>query len=294
MRIFVTGASGWIGSAVTAELLANGHDVLGLARSDSSAEKVAALGAEVHRGSLEDLDGLRNAAEKSDGVVHLGYDHDFSQMERAADLNAGALEVLGSVLGEGAPFVIASGVAGLTQGRAATENDVPDPSRHPRIAASQKALALSERGIRTAEARFAPTVHGPGDHGFISVLVDVARERGVSGYVEEGANKWAAVHRVDAARLVAKAVESAPPGTVLHAVAEEGVSTRDIAEAIGAGLGVPVESVPADKAAEHFGWIAMFFGMDAAASNDLTRKQFDWEPTNPTLLEDLAGGSYFA
>ncbi len=293
MRIFVTGASGWIGSAVTAELLADGHDVLGLARSDSSAEKVAALGAEVHRGSLEDLDSLRTAAEKSDGVVHLGYDHDFSQMERAADLNARALEVLGGALGADAPFVFASGVAGLTEGRPATERDAADPSRHPRIAASQRALALSERGVRTVEARFAPTVHGAGDHGFISVLVGVARERGVSGYVGDGTNQWAAVHRADAARLVAKAVESAPPGTVLHAVGEEGVPTRAIAEAIGRGLGVPVESVPVAEAAEHFGWIGMFFGMGAAASNDLTRALLDWEPTNPTLLEDLAGGSYF-
>ena len=293
MRIFVTGASGWIGSAVTAELLSGGHDVLGLARSEASAERVAALGAEVHRGSLEDLESLRTAAEKSDGVVHLGYDHDFSQMERAAELNAQALEVLGGALEADAPFVIASGVAGLTRGRPATERDVADPSRHPRIAASQQALALSERGVRTVEARFAPTVHGAGDHGFISVLVGVARERGVSGYVGDGTNQWAAVHRADAARLVAEAVGSAPPGTVLHAVGEERVSTRAIAEAIGRGLDVPVESVPVDGAAEHFGWIGMFFGMDAEASNDLTRELLDWEPGNPTLLGDLAGGSYF-
>lgn len=221
MRIFVTGASGWIGSAVTAELLANGHDVLGLARSDSSAAKVAALGAEVHRGSLDDLGSLRSATEKSDGVVHLGYDHDFSQMERAADLNAEALELFGSTLGAGAPLVIASGVAGFSLGRPATERDVADTSRHPRIAATRKALALSDRGVRSVEARFAPTVHGIGDHGFISVLVGVARERGVSGYIEEGSNKWSAVHRTDAARVVVKAVESAPPGTVLHAIGEE-------------------------------------------------------------------------
>jgi hypothetical protein len=189
--------------------------------------------------------------------------------------------------------VIASGVAGLSQGPPATERDAADPSRHPRIAASQRALALSDRGLRTVEARFAPTVHGTGDHGFISVLVGVARERGVSGYVAEGTNQWAAVHRTDAARLVAKAVDSAPPGTVLHAVGEQGVPTRDIAEAIGQGLGVPVESVPADKAAEHFGWIGMFFGMDASASSTLTRELLDWEPTHPTLLEDLAGPAYF-
>jgi nucleoside-diphosphate-sugar epimerase len=293
MRIFVTGASGWIGSAVTAELLANGHHVLGLARSDSSAEKVAALGAEAHRGSLEDLDSLRAAVEKSDGVVHLGYDHDFSQMERAAELNAAALDLFGSTLGEGAPLVIVSGVAGFSLGRPATERDTADTTLHPRIAASQKALALSDRGVRSIEARFAPTVHAPGDHGFVPTLVNVARERGVSGYIEEGANKWSAVHRTDAARLVAKAVESAPPGTVVHAIGEEGISTRAIAEAIGAGLNVPVESVPADKAAEHFGWIGMFFGMNAEAANDLTRELLDWEPTNPTLLEDLAGPAYF-
>ena len=293
MRIFVTGASGWIGSAVTAELLADGHDVLGLARSDSSAEKVAALGAEVHRGSLEDLDTLRTAVQKSDGVVHLGYDHDFSQMERAAGLNASALDLFGSTLAEGAPLVIASGVAGFSLGRPATERDAADASRHPRIAASQKALALSGRGVRSIEARFAPTVHAPGDHGFVPTLVNVARERGFSGYIDEGSNQWSAVHRTDAARLVAKAVESAPPGTVVHAIGEEGITTRAIAEAIGAGLGVPVQSVPADEAAEHFGWIGMFFGMDASASSTLTRDLLEWEPTHATLLEDLAGPAYF-
>ena len=293
MRIFVTGASGWIGSAVVAELLGSGHDVLGLARSEASAARVAALGAEVQPGSLEDLDVLRSAAERSDGVVHLGYDHDFSQMEAAARLNARALETMGEVLGTDAPFVFASGVAGLSAGRPPTERDTPDPSRHPRIAAGRAALALSDRGVRTAEARFAPTVHGAGDHGFVATLVRVARERGVSAYVDEGSNRWAAVHRSDAGRLVATAVESAPAGSVLHAIAEEGVPTRDIAEAIGHGLGLPVESVPAERAGEHFGWIAMFFGMDASASNDLTRELMGWEPTGPTLLEDLAGGSYF-
>ena len=294
MRVFVTGASGWIGSAVVAELLGSGHEVLGLARSDSSAEKVAALGAEVARGSLDDLDSLRAGAAASDGVVHLGYNHDFSHMADAARTDAAAIDALGTALeGAGGPLVVASGTLGLAPGRVGTERDVPDAGVHPRVANAVAALAFAERGVRASIVRFAPTVHGPGDHGFIAVLVAIAREKGVSGYVDQGANRWPAVHRLDAGALVRRTVEDAPAGSVLHAVDEEGVPTRDIADAIGRGLGLPVVSIPADRAADHFGWIGGFFGADAPASNDLTRVLLAWEPTHQGLLADLDEGHYF-
>ncbi len=294
MRVFVTGASGWIGSATVTELLSAGHQVLGLARSDVSAQAVAALGAEVQRGSLDDPAGLRDGAAACDGVIHLGYNHDFARMTEAAATDLAAIDALGRAMeGSGRPLVIASGVLGLTDGGIATELDEPDPGVHPRIAGVQLAMSYADRGVRTSSVRFAPTVHGDGDHGFTATLVAVAREKGVSGYIDDGANHWPAVHRLDANRLVRIAVESAPAGAALHAVAEEGVPTRAIAEAIGAGLGVPVVSVPAARAGQHFGWIARFFGVDCRASNALTRQQFGWEPTHPGLIEDLAQGHYF-
>src|SRR5665213_2642014 len=197
MRVFLTGASGWIGSAVVPELLNNGHEVLGLARSDESAALVAALGASVHRGSLDDLESLRAGASQCDGVIQLGYNHDFSDMVGAATTDLAAIELFGEVLeGTGGPLVVASGVLGLTHGRPATELDVPETSFHPRFAGIQRALSFSDRGIRSAAVRFAPTVHGDGDHGFIATLVGIAREKGVSGYIEDGSNRWPAVHRL--------------------------------------------------------------------------------------------------
>lgn len=289
MRIFVTGASGWIGSGVVAELIKAGHSVLGMARSDASAERVAALGADVHRGDLNDPDSLRAGAAAADGVVHLGYHHDFSQMAEAAALDRAAIETMGAVLKEGAPFLIASGVAGLTPGRPATENDAGDRVVHPRAGNAEVALRLADRGVRSAAVRFAPTVHGQGDHGFIAVLVAIAKETGVSGYVGDGSHRWAAVHRDDAATLVRLGVEQAEPGSVLHAVAEQGVSTREIAEAIGRGLGVPVEPRPA----EHFTWLGRFFGADLQASNAITRERYGWTPVRTGLVADLDEGHYF-
>lgn len=295
MRVFVTGASGWIGSATVRELVGAGHQVLGLARSDTAAASVAALGAEVLRGGLDDPDSLRAGAEASDGVVHLAYHHDFSQMERAAQLDRQAIEAIGAVLeGTDRPLVIASGLAGFAPGRSVTERDQPDPGVHPRLANAQATLALAARGVRSSVVRFAPTVHGDGDPGFVAVLVGIAREKGVAAYIGDGENRWAAVHRADAAVLVRLAVEGAPAGSVLHAVAEQGVPTREIAEAIADGLDLPVVSVPAEQAADHFGWLGRFFGMDAAASSDLTRELLGWEPTRHGLLADLKQGHYFA
>jgi nucleoside-diphosphate-sugar epimerase len=294
MLVFVTGASGWIGSVVVSELLKTGHQVLGLARSEAAATAVAALGAQVWSGSLDDLDSLRAAAAMSDGVVHLGYNHDFSRMQEAAQTDLAAIEAIGATLaGSGRPLVIASGVLGLVQGRTATERDVPDPGLHPRIAGAQAALSLATQGVRSSIVRFAPTVHGAGDHGFMATLVSIAANKGVSGYIDDGTSRWPAVHRLDAGNLVCRAVQDAPAGTVLHAVAEDGVATRAIAEAIGAGLDVPVVSVPAEQASDHFGWLARFFGTDSCASSELTRELLGWEPTHPRLIADLREGYYF-
>lgn len=294
MRLFITGASGWIGSAVVAELRNAGHDVLGLARSEASAQIVARLGADVQRGDLADLDGLRAGAAACDGVVHLGYVHDFTRMSDAARIDLAAIETFGDVLeGSGRPLLIASGVLGLGSGGVGTERDMPAADVHPRIRSAHRALAFAERDVRSIVVRFAPTVHGAGDHGFVARLVDIAREKGVSGYVGEGANRWPAVHRLDAAALVRLAVEDAVPGTVVHAVAEEGIPTRTIAEAIGRGLGLPAVSVPSDAAAEHFDWLGAFFAADVPASSELTREWLGWKPTQPGLVADLDAGHYF-
>ena len=294
MRILVTGASGWIGSASVSELLSAGHEVLGLARSDAAAATITSLGAEPVAGSLEDLEGLRRITARVEGVVHLGYVQDFSRMEAAAQTDLAAIEIFAAGLaGTGGPLLIASGTLGLATGRLGTELDRPDPALHPRLRNATYTLDLATRGIRSMVVRFAPTVHGGGgDHGFVAVLSRIARERGISAYLGDGLNRWSAVHRLDAAKLVQLAVDKAPAGSVWHAVGEEGLATRDIAEALGQYHHVPVASVPMDQARTHFDWIGMFFGMDAPASNAITRDRLGWSPSHPSLMQDITAGHY--
>lgn len=299
MRIFVTGASGWIGSAVIPELTDNGHSVLGLARSDAAADKVAASGAEVLRGDIENLDVLRSGAERSDGVIHLAFRHDIAfagDFDTAVASNLQAIEAIGEVLaGSDRPFAIASGVAGIRQGEPATEHDRPEPFPGPgqRVVSERAALALADRGVRSMSVRFSPTVHGEGDSGFITWIVEADRTHGAAGYVGDGASRWPAVHRSDAARLVRLGIEAAPAGSVLHAVGEEGVRIRDLAEAIGHGLDLPTVSLTPEQAGEQFGFLASFLAMDMPASSALTRELLGWEPTGPTVLQDIDAGRYF-
>jgi nucleoside-diphosphate-sugar epimerase len=295
MRVFVTGASGWIGSAAVGELLADGHEVTGLARSDASAAALAAKNVRVRRGDLDDLGSIRAGAEAADAVLHLANKHDWNNPAASASAERAAVETICDALeGTGRPFLLASGVAGLTQGRPAAESD-PSPfngPQSPRGGTENLALEYAGRGVHTVSLRFAPTVHGAGDHGFIAVIAAVAREKGVSGYPGDGSNRWAAVHRSDAGRLIALGLEKAPAGSRLHAVAEEGVPARAIAEAIGRALSLPVTSVDPGDAAEHFGWIGTFFSMDLSATSTATRELLGWTPAGPTLIQDIDAGGY--
>ena len=295
MRVFVTGASGWIGSATVDELLAAGHEVTGLARSDASAAALQARGAQVRRGDLDDLASIRAGAEAADAVIHLANKHDFANPAVSNAAERAAVQTIGDALeGTSRPFMLASGVAALAQGRPATEDD-PSPfhgADSPRGGSENFALEYVSRGVHTVSLRFAPSVHGVGDHGFIAVIAAVARDKGVSGYPGEGTNRWAAVHRSDAARMVTLGLAKAPAGARLHAVAEEGISSRDIAEAIGRAFDLPVASVDPDDVAGHFGWIGTFFSMDLTATSTATRELLGWTPAGPTLLEDLEAGAY--
>jgi nucleoside-diphosphate-sugar epimerase len=304
MRVFVTGASGWIGSAVVPELIAAGHQVVGLARSDASAAALTAAGAEAHRGTLDNLDDLRAAAAASEGVIHLAFKHDLAfagGFQAAAEADRRAIETIGEALVDSErPFLIASGTLGVAPGRVATEQDRPDldsamMSGGPAIRAANAQLTLdfAPRGVRSSVVRLPPTNHGDGDNGFMATLVGIARDKGVAGYVGDGSSRWPAVHRLDSGRLFRLAVESAPAGSVLHAVADEGVPIREIAEVIGRHLDLPVESISPENASEHFGFLAAFIGVDAPASSALTREQLGWEPTHPGLIGDLDQGHYF-
>ncbi|WP_433246546.1 SDR family oxidoreductase [Actinomadura nitritigenes] len=296
MRVFVTGATGFVGSAVVRELLDAGHQVTGLARSDASAASLEAAGAGVHRGDLDDPDGLGRAAAAADGVVHTAFHHDFAAFEAAVAKERRAIAAIGDALaGSGRPFVMTSGTGGVAPGRVATEDSVPDPDSFAavRYAAEKDALALAARDVRVSAVRLPSSVHGEGDRGFVHWLIGAARDKGVSAYPGDGANRWAAVHRLDAARLYRLALESAPAGAVLHGVGEEGVPVRDIAEVIGRKLELPVTSLPPEDAVGHFGFVGGVFAMDIPASSARTRKELDWHPTRQGLIADLEEGHYF-
>jgi nucleoside-diphosphate-sugar epimerase len=306
MRVFVTGASGWIGSAVVPELIGAGHQVTGLGRSEASAAALTAAGAQVRRGTLDDLDGLRSAAADSDGVIHLAFKHDIAfsgGFQEAADADRRAVETFGEALaGSDRPFLIASGTLGLAPGRLATERDGQDPAQdtahlsggpRTRLGTARLTLSLASRGVRSSVVRLPPTVHGDGDNGFMAAIVGIARAKGVSGYIGDGANRWPAVHRLDAAHLFRLALENAPAGSTLHAIADEGVPIRDLAEVIGRQLDVPVAAISPDDAAGQFGFLAGFLALDSPASSALTRELLGWQPTQPGLIDDLGKGHYF-
>ena len=295
MRVFVTGATGFIGSAVVKELVTNGHQVLGLARSDKGEQALKEAGAEVHHGSLEDLDSLRRGAEAADGVAHLAFIHDFSKYQENIDTDKGVIAALTDALaGSDKPLVTTFGVGLLAPGSTPTEDEAANPAMNPRGALEPLALAAAERGVRASLVRLPPTVHGAGDGGFVPMLIDTARQKGFAAYVGNGANRWPAVHRFDAARVYRLALETAAPGTRLHAVAEEGVSMRDIAQTIGEGLGLPVRGLTPEEAAGHSGWMANFVAMDAPTSSRLTRERFPWQPQEVGLLADMRENGYFA
>ena len=291
MRVFVTGATGFVGSAIVQELLGAGHQVLGLARSEAGAQALTAAGAEVHRGSLDDLDSLKRGAAAAEGVIHTAFIHDFSQYVDAGETDRQAIAALGGALaGSERPLTVTAGLAGLATGRPGTEEDTP--AAGPRLSEAA-AMALAAQGVRASVVRLAASVHDHDDHGFVPTLINIARQTGVAAYVGDGLNRWPAVHRLDAARLYRLALEQGVGGARYHGVADEGVPMRDIAAVIGRRLNLPVVAKSAEEAADHFGWMARFAGMDLAASGALTQQRLGWQPSQISLLADLEQGSYF-
>ena len=296
MRVFVTGASGHIGSAVVPELLSAGHEVVGLARSEESAAKLTAQGAKVHQGDLDDLDALRDATSASDGVIHLAFKHDLNDIALASQSDLLAVQTIGAALeGTGKPFVVTSGtllLALVVPGRLATEQDTY--AGGPRADSENAAVAFADRGVRSAVVRLSPLVHSSLDHhGFTHRLINTAREKGVSAYVGDGYNRWPALHTLDAAHLYRLAVESAPAGSRLHGVADEGVAFREIADVIGRHLELPVASISVEQAGEHFGFLGRFVTLDNPTSSAWTQELLGWQPVHPGLLADLEEGHYF-
>ncbi len=294
MRVFVTGATGFIGSAIVKELLGAGHQVLGLARSDAAARALTAASAAVHRGDLENPDSLRSGAAVCDGVIHAGFIHDFTRFKEVCEIDKIAIEAIGAVLaGSDRAFIITSGTALVSPGKLATEDIIPVPGGHPRQ--SETAMDnLVSQGVRASAIRLSPSVHGDGDRiGFVPILINTAREKGMSAYIGEGLNRWNAVHRLDAARLYRLALENATAGARFHGVAEEAIYFKAIAEMIGKKLNLPLVSKSTGEAAEHFGWFSGFAGIDCPASSKKTQLSLHWQPTHTALLADMEQGSYF-